>query len=89
MDIEIVTLFAILTLLSGTLLIITLLSYRRYKNRGLLLVSMVFLFFLIRGILLTLKLFNDTIKSFTSSDYIWIFDLVILILLYASYSTKR
>jgi hypothetical protein len=89
MEIDIIFIYAVITILSLTLLVVTLLSYIKYKNNKLLFISLVFLFLFIRGILLSLNLVNDQIADFVSSGYIWIFDVVVLVLLYVAYSLKR
>ena len=89
MDYGIILIVALITILALILFIVTLLSYRKYKNRKLLLVSMVFFFLLIRGVLLSLGLFYASFTQLTTSGYIWLFDLAVLIFLYAAYSLKR
>ena len=89
MNLEIIFIYSMITILSLVLLLVTLFSYLKYKNSKLLFVSFVFLFLFIRGILLSIGLFYDYIGSFTNSGYIWLFDVIILVLLYAAYSIKR
>ena len=89
MEIEIILLFAGITILSIILLTVTLFSYTKTKNRKLIFVSLIFFFLFIRGSLLSFGLFNDQILNLTSSEYIWIFDLIVLVLLYLAYSIKR
>ena len=88
MEIQSIVISAAITIFALALLIISLLSYWKYKNKKLLLISLVFLFFLIRGALLSLSIFYPDLEAITSSMYIWIVDLVILILLYIA-SLKR
>jgi len=64
------------------LLAVSLASYRKYKNLKLLFVSFVFIVFFIKGILLSLGLFNEDIASILTSTYAGLFDLAILILLF-------
>jgi hypothetical protein len=89
MEMEIIFIIALVVILSLILLIVTLLSFWKYKNKKLFFVSLIFLVFLARGILLSFGLFRDQIAEISSSGYIWVFDLVILILLYIAYSLKR
>jgi len=89
MEIEIILLFAGITILSLILLTVTLYSFKKTRNNKLIFVSLIFLFLFVRGFLLSFGLFNDQIASLTSSDYIWVFDLITLILLYVAYSIKR
>jgi hypothetical protein len=88
MEIWFVLIIALITILSLILLTLTLLSYRKYKNKKLFFVSLVFLVLFIRGLLLSISIFNEEIIEITSNSYIWIFDLIILVLLYAAYSLK-
>ena len=89
MNIEIIFLYAAITILSVVLFIVTLLSFRQYKNKKVLVVSFIFFFLFVRGIILSFSLFNDQLAAITTSGYVWSFDLIVLILLYAAYSLKR
>jgi len=89
MEIAIIFLYAGITILSLILLTTTLFSYTKYKNPKLLFVCFIFFFLFIRGLLLSIGLFYDQVVQITSSPYIWSFDLLVLILLYAAYSIKR
>jgi len=82
MDIESIVIFAFITVFSLGLLIVSLLSYRKYKNTKLLFVSAVFLVFLIKGVLFSLGLFYSQIADILSSSYAGLFDLIILVLLF-------
>ena len=82
--IEGVILYACITIFSLILLVVSLLSYRKYRSIKLLLISMMLLVFFARGVLLSLGLFVPSIAAFTSSIYIWVFDLVILTVLYVT-----
>ena len=86
--VEKVLLFSIITILSLVLLGITFLSYRRYKNKKLLYVCMVFLFLFLRGILLSLSLFMTSLEVFLANGYFWVVDVVVLVLLYGAYALK-
>jgi hypothetical protein len=86
MNVEIIFLFAIITILSLILMIVTLLSYRKYKNKKLLFISSVFFFLFFRSILLSLSLFYEQIETIITTGYIWFFDLGVLVLLYVAYS---
>jgi len=82
MEIYEIIISAFITIFSVGLLAISFASYRKYKNLKLLFVSIVFLVFLIKGLLLSLGLFNEGIISFTSGVYAGLFDLIVLILLF-------
>ena len=80
--IEGIILYACITIFSLVLSVVSLLSYRKYQTIKLLLISMMLLVFFVRGALLSLGLFVPLIAVFTSSIYIWVFDLIILAVLY-------
>ncbi|MCX6666050.1 MAG: hypothetical protein NT038_08360 [Euryarchaeota archaeon] len=67
MTLEQLVISAFITMFSLGLFIISLASYRRYKNVKLLVVSLVFLVFLVKGILLSLGLFSEDILRIVSS----------------------
>ena len=85
MEIESIAITASITILSLGLLTISLLSYSKYKTKRLLFISLVFIVLLIKGILLSVSLFNPEIlfiDSFLKSIYSGLFDIIILILLF-------
>jgi len=82
MEIYEIVISAFITIFSVGLLGVSLASYRKYKNLKLLFVSLVFLVFLVKGILLSLGLFNEDISSILSGTYAGLFDLFVLILLF-------
>ena len=73
---------ACITIFSLGLLIVSLMSYRKYKNAKLLFVSIVFLVFFVKGIVFSLSLFIKQFVDIASNPYIGLFDLAILILLF-------
>lgn len=73
---------ASITIFSLALLVISLLSYWKYRNIKLVFISLIVLVFFIRGIFLSLGLFNDQVLALTSRSSFWLFDLLILVLLY-------
>ena len=84
MTVEFVVIGAAICISALVLFIFSLLSYRKYKNKKLLFVVCVFLFFLIRGILFSISIFYEPLSMFSSSAYPWLIDLLILNLLYFS-----
>ena len=84
MGIEFVVIGAAISINALVLLVTSVLSYLQYKNKKLLFVIAVFLFFLIRGILLSISLFNDAFEPLATSIYPWVVDVVILNLLYVA-----
>jgi len=82
MVIEDIAINSCITIFSLGMLVVSLLSYRKYKNNKLIFVSSAFLLFLMKGILLSLSLFYEEIIEITSSTYMGLFDLMILILLF-------
>ncbi len=71
-----------ITIFALGLFIVSLMSYKKYKNGKLLFISIVFLIFLIKGILLSLSLFYSQFAENLSSSYYGLFDLIILFLLF-------
>jgi len=82
MEIESIIIDASITIFALGLFIVSLLSYRKYKNGKLLFVSLVFFIFLAKGMLLSLSLFYSQFADIISNPYVGLFDLVILILLF-------
>ena len=82
MEIHEIIISAFVTIFSAGLLIVSLASYKKYKNLKLLFVSVVFLIFFIKGVLLSFSLYSiefPFISSFLSNG---LFDLLVLILLF-------
>lgn len=75
---------ASMTVLSLGLFILSMLGYLKRKNTKMIFVSLVFLVFLVKGILLSLGIFSSEIIVLNSSFNPWIFDLVVLVLLYVT-----
>ncbi|UCE38031.1 MAG: hypothetical protein JSW00_01965 [Thermoplasmata archaeon] len=74
---------AMVTVLAFVLLIISALAYKRERSRGILFAALVFLIFLVKGIILTLSIFTSSFKD--ESDlltYSVFFDAAILIFLF-------
>ena len=82
MQIEQIVISAFITILSLGLLLVSFVSYRKYKNLKLLFVSLVFIIFFIKGILLSLSLFYGEFTSILTDPYIGLFDVIILLLLF-------
>ena len=82
MEVQEIVFYAIITILSLVLVIISFLSYWKYQKPKLLLIGGVFLLFLVRGILLSIGLFIPIVQEFTSSEFIWVFDIAMLLVLY-------
>jgi hypothetical protein len=82
MEILPIILSACITIFSIGLLLVSLASFKRYRNQKLLFISIVFLFFLIKGILLSLSLFIDDIARLLSLSLFSFFDFLILIFLF-------
>ena len=79
---------SIIIVISFGLLVLSLFAYRKNKNLKMLFISFVFLVFFIKVVLYNISLFVSEINIFDSMISIWIFDLVILVLLYVA-SMKR
>jgi len=64
------------------LLVVSLSSYKKYKNPKLLFVSIVFLIFLIKGLLMSIGMFYTDISLLQTISRTGLFDLIVLILLF-------
>ena len=84
MEIESIFINACITILSLAILILSFVSYKKYKNVKLMFVTAAFFVFLIKGILLSLGLFYLEIMDFNTSPYFGLFDVIILALLFIS-----
>ena len=82
MEIESTIIYAFITVFSLGLFIVSITSYRRYKKIKLLLITCVFLVFLIKGLLLSVSLFYEDITSVLPIVRSGLFDLIILVLLF-------
>ncbi|MCX6665931.1 MAG: hypothetical protein NT038_07750 [Euryarchaeota archaeon] len=83
MDVITICISACITIFSLGLLWISLASYRKYRNIKLLVVSLVFVVFFIRGILFSLSLFYKDMVGLISSGIVdGLIDLSILVLLF-------
>ena len=70
------------------LFIVSLIAYHRTKNKRVLIVSIAFAIFLIKGIILTLGLVNNEVQGLYNSGLSDVLDLLILILLAATILKK-
>ena len=87
MEIESIIISAGITILSLGLLTVSLLSYRKYRNLRLLFVSLVFVVFLCKGIILSIViLYPDfsALNELLHSTYYGVIDFAILALLFAA-----
>ena len=82
MELQLVIISAFITIFSLGLFIISLTSYRKYKNQKLLFVCLVFLVFLLKGTLLSIQLFSSEFPLLNDPTFSGLFDLMILILLF-------
>jgi len=81
MNVESIIISSSITILSLGLLLLALASYKKYKNKKLIFVSIVFFVLLIKGILFSYGLFNEEVVEILSFPYVGLFDLIILIFL--------
>lgn len=70
------------------LFIMTLFSYRMSKNSKVLILSLAFLFFAIKVIMLLISEFIDFAKWFGSIEAILLFDFIIVLIIYLSLIKK-
>ncbi len=72
----------IIIVFSLGLAVISILSYKKYRNQKLLFVFIVFILFLIKGSISVLSIFMEIIPEYDMFTYSGIIDLAVLILLY-------
>jgi len=82
MEIQDIIINSFVTMFSIGLLIISLASYKIYKNTKLLFIAVVFIFFSIKAIIISLGLFYGELYPIISSSYFRLFDLIILVILF-------
>lgn len=76
------------TIFSLGLLIISLNSYRKSKNKKILFVNLVLLLFFIKNLLLSFNLFTTQIQNNITLLVLELFDLLILVFLFIAVLTK-
>jgi len=76
--------FAVFTVLSGALLTISYLAYRKRKNRRMLLLTLVFLLFFIKGLVITASLFFELLDIYWLVVVFGGFDCLAVLVLYFS-----
>lgn len=81
--------FGFLTIFSFGLLIISILSYKRSKNKKIIFINLVFILFLLKGILLSLSVFLLDLQDYISITILAILDLLILLLLFFAVLKKQ
>jgi len=79
---ESIIIYAFITIFSFGLFSVSILSYKKSKNRKLIFVSTVFLLFFIKGIILSLSLFLPDFNIYITIPILAIFDLLVLFLLF-------
>ena len=79
---------SIIIVLSFSLFLLSALAYRKNKNIKMLIISSVFLVFFIKVLAYNISLYFTDINIFNSIVSMWIFDLLVLLLLYVA-SMKR
>jgi hypothetical protein len=82
MEIYSIIISAFITIFSLGLFIISITSYQKYKNQKLLFVCLVFLVFLLKGIVLSVQLFTNGFTLLNDPTMSGLFDLMILLLLF-------
>jgi hypothetical protein len=78
-------LVAIISVLSAVLLVISALAYKREGTWKLLITSMIFCIFLIKGLILSISIFTDNFDDLANNiTFILLMDVVILLFLFFS-----
>ena len=79
-----------ITVLAVTLFLISMMAYSRERDRRLLLVSIAFTIFMVKGIILTIGIFSYDVDQIVAEYWFHvIFDLAILVFLFAGSWRKR
>jgi hypothetical protein len=76
--------FSFFTVLTATLLVISVLAFRRSKNRKMLLLAGVFGLFFVKGLVISLSLFFDLLGAYSILIVFGIVDCGAVLLLYLS-----
>jgi hypothetical protein len=84
MGFEEAVVFSVMTVLSVVLLAVSVMSFVKYRSSRMLLISVMLGLFFVQSVLLSLGLFVPGIGVFTGSVYIWVFEVVILCVLYVA-----
>ena len=82
MTIEAIIINACITVFSLGLLIVSIFSYRKYRNVKLLFVVGVFILFFIKGLLFSLSFFIEPLEAFNLPPALGLLDLLMLLLLF-------
>lgn len=82
MEIEGIILYAFITIFSFGLLVISAISYYKYKTSKLVFVSFVFLVIFIKSLVLSSTIFNPSSQNILLNPLFSIFDLAVLVLLF-------
>ena len=79
---ESIIIYGFITVFSIGLFSVSILSYYKSKNKKLLFVSIVFLLFFIKGVVLSLSLFISDLNLIITIPILAVFDLIFLFLLF-------
>ena len=79
---ESIIIYGFITIFSIGLFCVSVLSYYKSKNKKLLFVSIVFLLFFIKGVVLSLSLFISDLNVMITIPILAVFDLLVLFLLF-------
>ena len=82
MEIQNIFFYAFVTIFSLGLTILSILSYKKYHNQKLIFISIAFIIFLIKGIILSLSLFENEVLELIINSYSGLFDVLILLFLF-------
>ena len=74
--------YGFLTVFAIGLMVISLLSYQKSKNKKILFISCIFIIFLVKGLLLSLSLLLPEYQELVSIPFLALLDLLILTLLF-------
>ena len=74
--------YGFLTVFSIGLMVISLLSYQKSKNKKIIFISGIFIIFLIKGLILSLSILNLEFQELVSIPFLALLDLLILSFLF-------
>jgi len=79
-----IILSASITIIALGLFVVSILSFKRYKNMKLIFISSAFFVFFIKGIIQSLSIFQRDLTWIDTNPYMKLIDLVILIFLFVA-----
>jgi hypothetical protein len=82
MEIESIILTACITVFSLGMFLVSALSYRKFRNKKLIFVSVAFFVFFLKGVIQSIGLFSAALEFLNTDVNMKVFDLIILLFLF-------